>query len=120
MVLGRNVSASYTGFTPGELVQLVLASTPRVIGTGIADTAGSVTITGDIPSTIGAGNHTLALYAPVSGVGFRQVVTVSSAMLPSVGWNSASPLGMGVLALLFGAVLLASRRRSSRRVQLNR
>ncbi len=111
MILGGNISVTYAGFTPGEMVQLVIASTPGVVGTGVANATGSVTVSGRIPSNIGVGQHTVALYAPVSGVGFRQIITVSVATLPSTGSNSTSPLGVGVLVLLSGVVLMASRRR---------
>ena len=111
MILGGNISVTYAGFTPGETVQLIVASTPRVVGTGVANATGSVTVSGSIPSNIGTGQHTVALYAPVSEVGFRQIVTVSAAMLPSTGSNSTSPLGVGVLTLLTGVVLMAGRRR---------
>jgi LPXTG-motif cell wall-anchored protein len=114
MLLGEKISVTYRGFTPGETVQFVIASTPRLLGTGVANASGVVTVTGKIPSSIGVGEHTIALYSPVSGAGFRQVVTVSAATLPQTGSNSMSPLAAGVLMLGVGAVLTARRRAALR------
>jgi LPXTG-motif cell wall-anchored protein len=114
MLLGEKISVTYRGFTPGETVQFVIASTPRLLGAGVANASGVVTVTGKIPSSIGVGEHTIALYSPVSGAGFRQVVTVSAATLPQTGSNSMSPLAAGVLMLGVGAVLTARRRAALR------
>jgi len=37
MYLGGTIAATYTGFSPGETVQLVIASTPLVIGTAVRE-----------------------------------------------------------------------------------
>lgn len=73
---GGEVSVTFSGFVPGEFVQLIVASTPRVIGSGYADSKGIVTLTGKMPASLASGNHTLAVYAPVSGIGFKQAVAV--------------------------------------------
>ncbi|MGA1362951.1 MAG: LPXTG cell wall anchor domain-containing protein, partial [Ilumatobacteraceae bacterium] len=119
MFTGGKITVAYTGFTPGEIVQLIVASMPRVIGTGVAKASGSVTVTEILPSGLGAGKHTIALYAPISGAGFRQVVSVSAATLPQTGSNSP-PLVAGMMMVISGVVLMASRRRASLRIQLNR
>jgi hypothetical protein len=74
---GGEVSVTFSGFVPGEFVQLIVASTPRVIGSGYADSKGIVTLTGKMPASLASGSHTLAVYAPVSGIGFKQPVTVA-------------------------------------------
>ena len=107
------ITVSFGGFTPFEFVQLIVASTPKVIGSGYADAQGVVTISGTLPADLDAGAHTLAVYAPASGVGFAQPIMVASPTLPSTG----SPGGhMGAMvalcALLVGlAALVAGRRR---------
>ena len=70
------VSVTFSGFVPGEFVQLIVASTPQVIGSGYADSKGVVTLTGKMPASLASGNHTLAVYAPVSRIGFKQPITV--------------------------------------------
>ena len=74
---GGEVSVTFSGFVPGEFVQLIVASTPRVIGSGYADSKGVVTLTGNMPASLASGSHTLAVFAPVSGIGFKQPITVT-------------------------------------------
>jgi uncharacterized repeat protein (TIGR02543 family) len=74
---GGEVSVTFSGFVPGEFVQLIVASTPRVIGSGYADSKGVVTLTGNMPTGLASGRHTLAVYAAVSGIGFKQRITVT-------------------------------------------
>jgi hypothetical protein len=82
---GEVITVSFGGFTPFEYVQLIVASTPQVIGSGYANAQGVVTISGNLPASLTSGNHTLAVYAPVSGVGFSQPITVSQPTLPATG-----------------------------------
>ena len=65
----------------------------QVTGSGYAHSKGVVTLTKEMLDGLAIGNHTLAVYAPVSGIGFKQ------------------PIAM--LLLLFGgvALLICSRRR---------
>ena len=86
---GESFTAFYTGFNANELVLMVMASNPMVIGSTNADANGNVAITGVIPSNATAGNHTLALYAPVSGFGAKQAITVTIPVAVS-GSGSAS------------------------------
>lgn len=88
---GDTVTTLYTGFNANELVLMLMASNPVVIGSANADANGNVAITGTIPSNASAGNHTLALYAPVSGFGAKQAITITA---PSSG-GSASGSGSG-------------------------
>jgi LPXTG-motif cell wall-anchored protein len=113
MFAGATIVATHKGFVPGEKVQLFVASTPRLIGTGIANRSGLVTITGKIPSNLGIGKHTLALYAPVSGIGFRQTINVGAGTLPATGTNTEGPFVSALLMLVLGSMfLLWTRRRS--------
>ena len=110
---GGEVSVTFGGFVPGEFVQLIVASTPQVIGSGYADAQGFVTLTGNIPAGLTAGNHTLAVYAPVSGIGFKQPISVEAVTLPATG--SSHRLWPIMMLLLCGVALsLVSRRRLSR------
>ena len=106
---GGEVTVTFGGFTPFEYVQLIIASTPQVIGSGYANAQGFVTISGNLPTTLGSGSHTLAVYAPVSGVGFSQPITVSQPRLPATGSNDQDRLLMVALMLLVGGLLMRRR-----------
>ena len=107
---GAEVSVTFGGFTPGEFVQLIVASTPQVIGSGYANAQGVVTLSGNIPAGLSSGNHTLAVYAPESGTGFKQSITVAGLTLPATG--SSHRLWPNVMMLLGGmALVVISRRR---------
>jgi LPXTG-motif cell wall-anchored protein len=114
VVGGSSVSVSFGGFRPNEFVQLVVASTPQVIATGYANAQGVVTLTGKIPSNLTSGSHTIAVFAPASGRGFKQTITVSSSTLPSTGTNSHLTTMAGFWTILCGCgVLVLVRRRKS-------
>ena len=108
---GTELTITVGGFTPGEFVQLIVASTPQVIGSGNADAQGFVTLTGTIPVNLGSGTHTLAVYAPASGTGFKQTITVSGLTLPATGSNYNGVLILALLAVVVGTVVVARRQR---------
>lgn len=108
---GEAITVSFGGFTPFEFVQLIVASTPRVIGSGYANAQGVVTISGNLPASLASGNHTLAVYAPVSGIGFSQRITVAQATLPATGLDDQTLLAVLTLFLLVGGLLLCRTRR---------
>ena len=108
---GEAITVSFGGFTPFEYVQLIVASTPKVIGAGFANAQGVVTISGNLPANLSSGNHTLAVYAPASGIGFSQPITVSQATLPATGLDDQSLLTVLSLFLLVGGVALRRTRR---------
>ena len=89
---GESVTTLYTGFNANELVLMLMASNPVVIGSANADANGNVAITGIIPSSASAGSHTLALYAPVSGFGAKQSITINA---PGSGSASGSGSSSG-------------------------
>ncbi len=128
---GESFTAFYTGFNANEMVLMVMASNPMVIGSANADANGNVAITGVIPSNATVGNHTLALYAPVSGFGAKQAITVTipvpasgsggdtsgSSSTPSVDPNTlpatgreSNPALLAYLLLIVGIGLLAGHR----------
>ena len=112
LAAGGDVSVTFSGFVPGEFVQLIVASTPQVIGSGYANAQGVVTLTGNIPAGLAAGSHTLAVYAPVSGIGFKQPISVEALTLPATG---SSLRLWPIMMMLFGgvALIVVSRRRLS-------
>lgn len=84
---GQQTTVTLGGFVPNEWVQLIVASTPQVLDTEKADASGRVTLSGTLPSTLGSGSHTLAVFAPASKRGFRQTISVST---PSTTAGSAT------------------------------
>ncbi|MEY3341456.1 MAG: hypothetical protein RLZZ269_1367 [Actinomycetota bacterium] len=106
---GEPITVTYGGFTPGEIVHLWVNSTPQLIGTGTADSTGSVTITGSIPTGLPAGSHSLVLYAPLSGTGVRQSISVVPATLPVTG-TDGSLVPLAVSLLLAGVISRRLRR----------
>jgi LPXTG-motif cell wall-anchored protein len=108
---GEEITVSFGGFTPFEFVQLIVASTPQVIGSGYANAQGVVTLSGNLPSNLASGNHTLAVFAPVSGVGFTQPITVSQPLLPATGSDGQNNLY--VIAMLLFVLGLVVRRTST-------
>lgn len=109
---GQQVTGTFSGFTPGETVYLIVASTPRVIGSGVAGADGSVTISGVIPADLTTGAHTLAVYAPGSGHGARQAIVVNAPTLPVTGagaTNTAAAV-FAMFSLVFGVLMIRTRR----------
>ncbi len=74
---GASITAAHGGFIPFENVQLIVASNPTVLATATADASGEVTISGNLPQDLSSGSHTLALFAPVSGIGVRAPFSVA-------------------------------------------
>lgn len=114
---GQEITALYTGFNPGEIVLMMLASNPVVIGSANADANGNVAITGTVPSNATLGAHHIILYSPISGFGAKQAVTVGATgsgvdpnMLPATGRGTNPALPAFVL-MIIGVGLLLGRRR---------
>ena len=114
--VGEQVAIEFDGFVPGEFVQLIVASTPQVIATGFADSLGRVRLTGSLPSELESGQHSLALYAPGSGRGVRQPITVEQVNLPATGMgnNLTAQLLLALLVTTFGLCQVVPMRRRSR------
>ena len=110
---GQSVVLEFGGFIPGEFVQLVVASTPRVIASGYANSIGFVRLSGDLPANLAAGNHSLALYAPESGRGVRQPISVQPVKqvksLPATGGTNGVLLPISFI-ILGSAIMMLMRR----------
>ena len=118
--LGAPVVMEFGGFVPGEFVQLIVASTPRVIGSGYADSEGKIRLTGTLPSDLSFGEHSLALYAPESGRGIRQPITVAQSLLPATGTSPLDEITVVILFVVVGLYLLmvSRNRRMPKRMQV--
>ena len=98
-VAGASITATSNGFVPFETVQLIVDSSS--MATATADALGSVTISGALSSTISLGSHVVAMFAPVSGIGYKTSMTVISvAGAPTIGVVTATS---GKLSVAFTA-----------------
>jgi uncharacterized delta-60 repeat protein len=118
--VGQPVFLEFGGFVPGEFVQLIVASTPRVIGSGYANSLGFVRLSGDLPANLLAGKHSLALYAPESGRGVRQPIVVEAPVraknLPATGGTRGVTLPIFFVMLGLTILLLSRFRIFGKRV----
>jgi hypothetical protein len=108
------------GLPVGDQVELVLMSTPTLLGTFIVDANGAIETLANIPDAIGSGDHTLVVASPNvqaslglkvsdltgSGVGAQP----SERTLPAAGSSPANGLVIILLAM-GGLLVLAARRR---------
>ena len=112
LIPGSTMVLSVSGFVANETIQILLASSPRLLGMTTADSAGVVTFEATLPLDVLAGSHTLAVYSPASGHGVRRTIEVghspASATLPATG--SGVPW-IALIMLACGIAILGVRRR---------
>ena len=87
---GDEVSVRYSGLVPRQWVQLVVASTPEVLDTALADASGSVSLSGRVPASLQPGTHQIAVFQPQSKTGVRQVMTYALPVSPPSAPRSVS------------------------------
>lgn len=116
---GGTVTVSYSGFTPGEKVEVWVHSTPILLFTATADASGTVSAQVTLPAGLELGAHQVILKGLTSGIEYVTPVTVSasSGTLPQSGFNVAAPLLLGIALLAAGAGVLAARRRKGARIR---
>ena len=117
--LGEPVTLEFGGFVPGEFVQLIVASTPRIIGSGYADSEGKIRLSGSLPTDLAAGEHSLALYAPESGRGVRQPITIEVSLLPATGTSPLDEVMVMLMLVIVGScfLMISRNRRTPRNLQ---
>lgn len=105
------------GFPVGDQVELVLMSTPTLLGTFIVDASGAIEILANIPDAIGSGDHTLVVASPnvqaSLGLTVSDLTQPSVMELPATGTSPANGLVIIMLAM-GGLLVLATRRRDMR------
>jgi len=87
---GDEVAVRYSGLVPRQWVQLIVASTPEVLDTALADASGSVSLSGRVPASLQPGTHHLVVYQPQSKTGIRQVMTYALPVSPPSAPRSVS------------------------------
>jgi hypothetical protein len=109
-----DVAVQAFGLRAGETVELVVMSTPTLLGTYTVDAKGSVKTTAKLPATIGTGNHSLVVASPSVKASLGLKLVKSSATLPVTG--ATSDLSNWAVAVLLSGVYVMLVSRSRRRV----
>lgn len=106
---GGTLAGTAHGFEPGESVLATLRSTPRVLGTVVADAQGAVAFSFRVPADIEPGRHRLVLTGQASGRTAEVEVEVTGltvpGTLPATGATTAALAGLGAGLVLAGASL---------------
>jgi LPXTG-motif cell wall-anchored protein len=101
------------GLPVGDEVELVIMSTPTLLGTYIVDESGSIETRANMPDTIGSGDHTLVVASPnvqaALGLKIADTTAPVATTLPATGSNAATPIVIVLLAL--GSLLALTTRR---------
>jgi hypothetical protein len=122
--VGMQMSYEARCFKPGEAVTVTVYSTPQVVGTTTANSAGEVSGTFTVPSNLEAGRHTLELAAATGTQSASFIVVPNAAAADSsssdddslafTGSDAAKTAGAGAVLLLGGgALIVAARRRKT-------
>ena len=109
-----DVAVQAFGLRAGETVELVVMSTPTLLGTFTVDAKGSIKTTAKLPATIGSGNHSLVVASPSVKASLGLKLVKSSATLPVTG--ATSDLSNWAVAVLLSGVYVMLVSRSRRRV----
>ncbi len=92
---------------------MVIASEPQLLGNAHADHTGAVLISAKIPDDLAPGAHTLAVFAPNSGIGYSQRIVVPATDLPTTG-STTLAFQLPLLGFAAGLLLLTGTRRPLR------
>ncbi|HVV37288.1 MAG TPA: hypothetical protein VHC63_11840 [Acidimicrobiales bacterium] len=122
---GGTMTVSGGGFATGEKVRVTVASDPVIVGEPVANRAGFASQSFVLPSSVGAGSHTVTLTGETSGVTISAPLTVTAAAAAATTSTTAhttivrtgtssgeqSRLALGLVAFGLALVLVARRRR---------
>lgn len=100
---GETVTIAGAGFTAGESVAAILASTPKTVGTVTATADGKASYDFVVPADLAAGAHTLTLQGATTSAVFPFAIAAaggstatSTGVSPSdTGFGSAGGVGSG-------------------------
>ena len=109
---GQPILIEASGFAPGKAVRVELHSTPTVLGTALASSAGVVTLSSVVPAGFPAGAHSLVLLAAAApGVVIPADLVRTGVDLPVL------PIGIALALLAVGGGLLVISRRRARQAR---
>ena len=110
---GGYVSVVAGGLTPGEGGEVVVMSTPRLIGNFDVGESGDVREQAALPSNLGSGSHTLVVTVgdEAASLGFRVVPNGVRPTLPVTGSSNDLIVVWSLVFLVAGALVLALDRR---------
>jgi hypothetical protein len=110
-----DVAVQAFGLRPGETVELVVMSTPTLLGRFTVDAKGAIKTSTKLPTSIGSGNHSLVVASPSVKASLGLKLVKSAATLPVTGSNTNNASNWAVAVLLSGMYLVLVSR-SRRRV----
>ena len=105
---GEQVTVTANGFKANESVNVLIGSNSKKIGSTKANASGKATAKVRIPTSL-SGTQTIAMYAPTSGIGYKQSITVNGT-LPTTGSNSEA-IALYAIAFILCGVAFISRRK---------
>jgi hypothetical protein len=113
---GGFVSVVAGGLDPGANGEVVVMSTPRVIGEFVVSSSGMVSEMAALPSDLATGNHTVVVTVgnEAASLGFRVVGKSGVQTLPSTGLEDIALIMWSFALLSSGVALLAIDRRRRR------
>ena len=109
-----DVAVQAFGLRAGETVELVVMSTPTLLGSFTVDAKGTIKTTAKLPTSIGSGNHSLVVASPSVKASLGLKLVKSSASLPVTGANTSDASNWAVAVMLSGMYLVLVGRRRRR------
>ena len=110
-----DVAVQAFGLRSGERVELVVMSTPTLLGNYTVDAKGTIKTTAKLPTTIGTGNHSLVVASPSVKASLGLKLVKSNATLPITGSTYSTDLTNWAVAVLLSGVYVMMATRSRRR-----
>ena len=111
-VLGDGqVGVFASGLTPGETVELVVMSTPILLGSYPVASFGIIKTQLPLPDAIGFGDHTLVLASPTVQASLGMKVSATPTALPATGISNGNNTLQIALWLIVGGSMVAYLRR---------
>jgi len=107
---GGHIGISLAGMPVSSLGQLIMMSTPKVIGEFSTTSQGTLSIQVGIPSSMSSGTHSLVVKSDWFAASFGIQVT-PPVSLPATGTESETPTRYAALFVLVGVAVLVARRR---------
>ena len=106
---GGDVTAALYGYPASANGEIVMMSTPILLGDIRTGSDGSFVGQVSIPRELAVGDHTIVLTTAgrTTSMGFK----LAPKLLPSTGWNSETPMNLAIWLLTSGAFVAVVRRR---------